>query len=227
MKRIHVVCEGPTELIFVRDVLQPALPALHLIAFLPGKLIARSGAGRGGDIRYARVRDEFLRALKNDPTCYCTSHFDYYGLGKGFPAKDRPTGFDPESIARRIELAVDDDIAHAMGPQFKRERFRSYLAMHEFEALLFSAPDRLASGLGRSDLESELRAIRDSVPSPEHIDDDPETAPSRRLVALCPDYDKVIGGNVAALEVGLEAMKRECAHFRNWFEWLEALAQAA
>lgn len=224
MTRVHIACEGPTELAFVREVLQPELPRLHLIPYLPGKLISRRGRGRGGDIRYERVKMDFTRALKNDPASVCTTLFDYYALGTDFPQHATPHGSDPDAKARRIEAAVEADIATRMGKNFNSGRFRCFLVMHEFEGLLFSAPRSLANGLGRPGLSAELQAIRGTFPSPEHINDSPGTAPSKRLLALCPDYDKVIGGNVAALAVGIDAIRGECAHFRAWIEWLESLA---
>ncbi len=226
MIRVYIACEGPTEMTFVREALQPAFSqTLHLIQFLPGKLASRTGRGRGGDIRYARVWKDFTIALKSDGACYCTTLFDYYALGADFPRLDEPRGSEPDDKARRIESAVEQDIASKMGGRFNPGRFRCFLAMHEFEGLLFSAPSSLASGLGCADQSGKLQEIRDQFSSPEHINDNRKTAPSKRLKAICHHYkDKVTSGNVAALKVGLDAMRRECPHFRSWLEWLESLS---
>lgn len=219
MKRVHVICEGPTEQTFVRQVLQPVLPKLHLIAILPGKAFGR---GRGGAIKYDRVKPDIMRTLKGDRACFCTTFFDYYGLGP-FPSTDEPRGESPADKSARIEDAVARDIREELGGDFDAARFRPYLSMHEFEGLLFSDPLRLAEGLYRPELESDLVAIRNSAESPEHIDDGQETAPSKRLQRVFAGYDKVTGGNVAALSVGIDAMMRECAHFRGWMEWFDAV----
>ena len=92
--------------------------------------------------------------------------------------------------------------------------------MHEFEGLLFSDPAKMASAFYVPALESDLRRIRSDFATPEHINDDPQTAPSKRIVRLLPEYDKVTAGNLAALSVGIEAIKRECQHFKQWFDWL-------
>jgi hypothetical protein len=126
-----------------------------------------------------------------------------------------------------IEKAMRDDIASELGGGFKRDRFYPYLSMHEFEGLLFSNPKRLAEGIGRPDLELELSTIRSEFLTPEDINDDRTNAPSKRLGALVPDYDKVIGGNVAAMTVGLPVMKRECEHFRRWLEWFASVQESA
>ncbi|MBI5528812.1 MAG: DUF4276 family protein [Deltaproteobacteria bacterium] len=221
MKRVHVICEGPTEQTFVRQVLQPVLPQLHLIAILPGKTFGR---GRGGAIKYDRVKPDIVRTLKHDRLCCCTTFFDYYGLGK-FPSTDEPRGASPERKSARIEDAIMGDVCKELGPDFIADRFRPYLSMHEFEGLLFSDPRRLAEGLYRPDLEAEIVKVRASAESPEHIDDGTETAPSKRLKDICAGYDKITGGNVAALAVGIDAMMRECAHFRRWMDWFDELSR--
>jgi hypothetical protein len=95
--------------------------------------------------------------------------------------------------------------------------------MHEFEALLFSDPDRFAHGLGKSDLAREIEAIRREFESPEDINDSTETAPSKGIICLFPEYEKPLFGVIAALEIGLNAMRLQCPHFNTWLERLDAL----
>ncbi len=54
--------------------------------------------------------------------------------------------------------------------------------------------------------------------TPEDINDSPHTAPSKRVEALFPGYEKPLLGNLAALEIGLEAIVRECTNFRRWLD---------
>lgn len=49
------------------------------------------------------------------------------------------------------------------------------------------------------------------------------TAPSKRIEALMPDYQKPLMGTLAALEVGLEVMRARCALFNGWLTHLELL----
>ena len=95
--------------------------------------------------------------------------------------------------------------------------------MHEFEALLFSDPNRFAQGIGRGDLTAKLQAIRQTFASPEDINDSAETAPSKRIESLFPGYEKPLLGVVAALEIGLPTIRQQCPHFNEWLERLEAL----
>jgi hypothetical protein len=72
-------------------------------------------------------------------------------------------------------------------------------------------------------LASRFRKIRNEFPTPEDINDNPATAPSKRVIAIYSVYRKVIEGTLAARAVGVERMRRECEHFRNWLERLETL----
>ncbi|MDE6009640.1 MAG: DUF4276 family protein [Muribaculaceae bacterium] len=56
--------------------------------------------------------------------------------------------------------------------------------------------------------------------NPEDINSAPETAPSKRLIRIIPDYDKVLYGIIVALEIGLPTMLEKCLRFRAWVEVL-------
>ena len=60
--------------------------------------------------------------------------------------------------------------------------------------------------------------------SPEEINDSPITAPSKRMGPLAPVYEKPLLSTLAALEIGLDAIRRECPHFRDWLGRLETLS---
>jgi hypothetical protein len=45
------------------------------------------------------------------------------------------------------------------------------------------------------------------------IDDSPVTAPSKRVARLVRRYEKPLFGTLAALEIGLPTIRRECPHF--------------
>jgi len=103
-------------------------------------------------------------------------------------------------------------------------RFIPYVVMHEFEGLLFSDCTKLGSGIGRPDLVPHFQKIRDSFTTPEEINDSSETAPSKRLLKLVPGYEKPLLGTLAALEIGLDAIRSACPHFHSWLNRLEAAA---
>jgi hypothetical protein len=95
--------------------------------------------------------------------------------------------------------------------------------MHEFEGLLFSDCAAFGQGIGQPGMESEFKRIRDQFETPEDINDSPATAPSLRVVALVPSYEKPFLGTLAALQIGLESIRAECRHFATWVSRLESL----
>ena len=97
--------------------------------------------------------------------------------------------------------------------------------MHEYEGLLFSDPQRLARGIYRPELAGAFAEIRHAFPTPEDIDDGDHTAPSKRIIDLCRGYAKPMHGVLAAIEIGIVAIRRECRHFDQWVTKLEALGQ--
>jgi hypothetical protein len=98
-----------------------------------------------------------------------------------------------------------------------------YLQLHEFEGLLFSDPAAFASSIGQEHLTQSLQQVRDAFATPEDINDNPDHAPSKRVLRVCRTYNKVTDGVLAASSVGVERMQRECPHFREWIERLEGL----
>jgi hypothetical protein len=86
--------------------------------------------------------------------------------------------------------------------------------------LLFSDCVAFSRGINRSDLERKFQDIRDQFPTAEDIDDSPVTAPSKRIEALEPRYQKPLFGVLAVLEIGLARIQEQCPHFRAWLKRL-------
>ena len=220
MTRVHVVVEGQTEESFVNEVLGPALWARRVI--LCPSLLGAPGH-KGGRVNYARVRRDVLARLKRDRAACCTTMFDFYGLGKGFPGTPPLPNLSNMEKVIHLERAMKEDI-FAEAPDLRPDvRFLPYFQLHEYEGLLFSDPETFANGISQSHLAAPFRAVRQSFPTPEHIDDSSDTTPSKRVLSFCPTYNKVLDGTRAATAVGIEAMRRECPHFRDWVESLGKL----
>jgi Domain of unknown function (DUF4276) len=98
--------------------------------------------------------------------------------------------------------------------------------LHEYEGLLFSDPVAFASSIYKPNLAEPFQAIRNQFQSPEDINDDPNTAPSKRVLELYPSYRKLLDGTRAAQAVGIVSIRRECPHFNDWVTRLESLAGA-
>ena len=99
--------------------------------------------------------------------------------------------------------------------------FFAYLALHEFEALLFSDPKKLASVTGGTLDEQQYAKIIEDCGCCEAINDRPETAPSKHILRIAPHYKKTTDGIIAAKDIGLETMREKCPHFNDWLTRIE------
>lgn len=65
-------------------------------------------------------------------------------------------------------------------------------------------------------LGAALRAEATAVGSPELVNDGPATAPSKRLLAHHPAYNKLLDGPLALADLGLPALRERCPHLDAW-----------
>lgn len=221
MTRLYVVVEGQTEESFVASVLAPVLWTSDVH---PTPILLGPPGQKGGGTSYARVSRDVRLLLKQDQSAYCSTMIDLYGLGKGFPGTPPPNHLTNLEKVRHIESAFKDDICGQISGFRPDLRFIPYLQLHEYEGLLFSDPQAFANGINQAHLVRQFQEIRDEFHSPEDINDGPTSAPSKRVLAAYPSYRKVIEGTIAAQSVGIQIIRRECQHFREWLETLEQLA---
>ncbi len=220
MIRVHVICEGQTEEEFIRHVLSPSLLQQDVILF--PSCIGKVGH-KGGNVTLHRLGIDVRERLLKDRQCYCTTLFDYYGLPTDFPGKT--SGHSMNDIASKqhqVMLSLSQWAENTLGSH-SSSRFIPYVQMYEFEGLLFSEPARLANAIGIGKMAADLDKIRSEFPSPEWINDNPHTAPSKRIQKLFPAYDKPEHPLLAAMDIGLEIIRRECPLFDAWVKRLEGL----
>lgn len=221
MKAIYVFCEGQTEQEFCNRIL---FPHLMTRGFLEPHTIRvahsrRHGiVARGGLTRYLPLRNDIRNQLKGraQSDVVFTTMIDLYALPGDFPGKQemQRDPANPSPFVEALEQAFRSDI--------NDPRFVPYIQLHEFETLLFADPD--AFGLIGDHHEraiAELRRMVEAFPSIEHIDDGPDTAPSKRIKQLFPKYNKALHGPEIAEYIGLEALRRTCPHFDTWIGQLE------
>ena len=225
MTRLLIHVEGQTEEDFVNNVLAPHLYKVgytNVVARLLGN--ARQRGRRGGITKWANARKEVMSHLLEDQGRISSTMVDYYGLPLSWPGRTEAREGKKTLIERAaaVEQAVLKDISSGL-TNFNLQRFVPYVVMHEFEGLLFSDPDRFAQAIGRSDLSHEFQAIRNGFPTPEDINDSPETAPNKRIKRLYRRYQKPLKGVQAVQAIGLETIRRECPLFNGWIERLERL----
>jgi uncharacterized protein DUF4276 len=120
-------------------------------------------------------------------------------------------------------LRVEAAILENLSVDIDCRQFVPFVLVHEFEGLLFSDCRAFADSIGRPDMAASFQEIRDAFDTPEHIDDSPVTAPSKRVERLVPTYQKPLFGNLAALEIGLDKIRAECPHLAAWLTRLETI----
>lgn len=223
--RLLVHVEGQTEETFVNEILRYEL-SRHGYISVDARLMgnARKRSKRGGIAPWPTVRRDIMRHLKSDRHAISTTMVDYYGMpqssGRGWPGRAKSASLSSHERAQHIENCLANDIKEKMGRNFDLRRFIPFVMMHEFEALLFSDCVGFVTAIGRPDLLRHFQNIRQSFRNPEEIDDSRETAPSRRIMDVVPEYEKPLYGVLSALDIGLEAMLDSCPHFSSWWDRL-------
>lgn len=220
MNRVVAVVEGVTEQSFVRGLLAPHLAGFGVM--MTARLVGKPGH-KGGVGRYDRARRDILAALRQDTAVFCTTMFDYYGMPDSWPGRAAAQRAGYPQNGQLVETALAQDVAQVMGSGFNSGRFIPYVQLHEFEALLFADPDTLAETLQNRELSAELREIAAQFASPEMINDNPHTSPSKRLAHLFPAYKKVLYGTIASRRIGLPLIREQCSHFADWLTGLEGV----
>ncbi|KAF1083681.1 MAG: hypothetical protein GQF41_0459 [Candidatus Rifleibacterium amylolyticum] len=190
--------------------------------FAAPTVLAKPGQ-KGGDVKFARAVKDIGNYLKQADV-YVTTFVDYYGLNKDWPgmaaAKSKK---EPAQIADALNEATKTAIMQEYGELNAAKRFIPYVAVHEYEALLFSSPDILAKELKVR--ESDILKIINECGEPEKINDSVQTAPSKRIISLCKKYEnmKTITGVAVAKAIGIEKMREKCPIFSRWLTSLENL----
>ena len=210
MKRVKILCEGPTEEQFVNRILIPYFQPQEIYAtpiVLTTKRYPSGGKERGGVSTYGKIAEQ-LRLLCRDGEAYITSMLDYFMLPTDTPGMDLQRADTYQHVAE-IENAINNDVGSA--------NCHANLMVHEFEALLFSDPTAFDAIMTEKDVRS-ITEIRASFKTPEDINSAPETAPSKRILQIKPDYRKVSQGIEIAEKIGIGKMLACCPHFAEWIE---------
>lgn len=213
MKQILILVEGQTEEQFVKNILNPYLNNLgiHLSpTIINTKIVKGSRNFKGGISSYDQVKRDIVRLVKSN-SLKVTTFIDYYGLPENFPGIS-PTGSSIDKV-KAIEEAFYKDI--------DADNFIPYIQVHEFEALLFSSMNGFEYSFPEDAHKLQrIRDISDRFPNPEDINDNPETAPSKRLIAIHPQFQKTFHGPLIALQNTIEIVLEKCPHFSDWIKRL-------
>ena len=223
MARLYVFAEGQTGQTFADTILATHLAA-HGVYIQGVVLVAharkRGRTHRGGGRDYGAMKRDIVRFTRQESggDVFFTTMIDLYALHNDFPGRWESEALRhlPYDRVAFLEKSWGEDVGDA--------RFIPYIQLHEFEACLFAKPSEFAlfyerepQGLRR------LESIVAGQDNPELINDGVETAPSKRLLDIFPDYEKAVVGPMVAELIGLELIRAKCRHFHEWLTRLERL----
>lgn len=218
MKYVHISVEGQTEETFVRELLNPYLNAYNVYAkpvIVTTKLVLNGPNYKGGLTKYQQAKRDLIKLLHDSSTVIVTTMYDLFRLPQDFPGMDSiPSRNSYEKVAY-LEENFQNDINNM--------KFIPYIQLHEFEAFLFVNPVKYSSLINNSNQISQLLEIRKQFSNPEEINDGAQTAPSKRLQAIIPDYEKAFFGPLASIYTGIEELLEYCPHFNGWVTRLREL----
>ena len=207
--RLAVTVEGRTEEEFIRTVLQPYM--LEKEIYMIPILIGTSGGARGGNIEIQRIVSDIRELLHNHDAV--TTLVDYYGF--------RNRG---GKSVEQLEDEIKQKALNEIGRSINQNTLFPYVQKYEFEGLLFSnvtvfdqLPDATPSLLQR------LHNIRNRFQTPEDINDNRDTAPSKRISSVFPRYNKPVDGPNLIDCIGLSKLQTECPRFNSWILRIEEL----
>ena len=220
-RRALILVEGQTEERFVKDVLAPEFVNKNLFitpTLLVTKLVKDGPNFKGGVTDYAKFKNDIIRLLYGAGDALITTMLDYYRLPQDFPGMNTrpPTGGNLRASHVEAQMVID------LGSP---RNYLPFLALHEFEAWLFSSPDELPAVMTERGKQSELETILSTFTSPEDINERPDCAPSKRIKKIFPAYRKTLHGPLTAGRIGLESIRNSCPHFNQWLTKLENYAR--
>jgi hypothetical protein len=216
MKRIIIICEGPTEVEFCKDVLYSHFLGKDILIQTP--LIKKSG---GGIVPWSILKRQIDNHLLQEKEVFVTTLIDYYGIRDKFQFPEWASSKGIVDKSKRMDL-LEKGMKDSIDPSING-RFEPYIQLHEFEGLLFNDMDVFVRQIPLADFndKTELTNIIASNPNPELINDTPNNAPSYRLMRLIKGYNKIVYGAILAKEIGLTRIRAKSPRFNTWIDRLE------
>ncbi len=229
MLRLYLFVEGQTEQTFADTVLRPHFAA-HGVLLHPAVLIAnsrrRGKVQRGGGRSYVPMRDDITRFTEQEKGADVrfSTLIDLYALAPDFP------GFAAAATLRHRPYERVKELEKAWYDDQPDRRFMPFIVLHEYETFLFAKPDEFS--LFYPDEPRAIKALQkiaSETGNIELINDGPQTAPSKRIIAEFPPYEKgktTVGPQVAEL-IGLARIRESCRHFDEWLQKFEELGKVS
>ena len=222
-KILNVLCEGQTEDRFANVVLKNYLKDFGIIVKHTILVTNKRKNIRGGILNYQKAKNDLellirQHSKKTSEEHFFTTMFDLYALPDDFPGyADAMKITDCYEKVKRLEQNFAESIPS--------RNFIPYIQLHEFEALVFCGLTYLL--IDYPDMTKQVAHLQKIIEkydnNTEKIDDNPQTAPSKRIIKEFEQfhhYDKPKSGLFVTNKVGIEGLKDRCPHFKEWIEKL-------
>lgn len=211
MKRLIVIVEGDSEEEFINSIITPYLNSKGIYSVDCFKI----KHSKGGLSKYSHLKKDILNTVYESEVVV-TTLIDFYALPSDFPkfleAKEIPNKSDRLDF---LENSIKEEVESTQNKLFPN--LIPYIQLHEFEALIFSSIDGIKELFEKSEADfDELEDIIAQYPNPENINDNPNTAPSKRLLANIKGYNKVLDGVSIIDEIGIKEVLNKCPRFNEW-----------
>ncbi len=211
--RVNILCEGQTEETFIKEILTPYFTEIGI--YLTAIVLRTGPASKGGISSYSQVKTQILKKCKEDTASYVTTMIDMYALPDSFPCV---TGDYPDAYQHA------DAICNAMEKDISMRNFIPNIIVHEFETILFSSPQAFDEWFNHKCSKYLNEILQEHNGNPELINNGKATAPSKRILDICRQYDKILHGTVIAIDIGLAEIRKKCKRFDLWLCELESLS---
>jgi hypothetical protein len=214
-KRLVFIVEGDTEIVLVDKLIVPYLYKKNLTNPMYAQTIVsnRKQHKKGGVVSYAKFRNEVERTLAQG-NVIVTTLIDFFRLPTDFPNYSTNS-----SKIHEIEQGISADFNHT-------PNLLPYIQRHELEALMFAsrAGFELVIDAKEQHKLNQIDDILKNYPNPEDINNQPETAPSKRLEKIF-GYEKIADGELIFEMIGVETMLQKCPRFAAWITKIIAKLQ--
>lgn len=212
MRAIYILCEGPTEEAFVNQILRPYF-FNHHIYDIRAKLMTTSKGNKGGSISFGRLEFNINNLLQNETDILVTTFIDFYKLDTDFPNFNSSM-----KISDKFEKI--SNLEKALYDKINNNRFIPYIQLHEFEGLLFASKDGFENlpNIDEKSLEILISYVYEHE-NPELLNDNRQTAPSKRLENIIHKYNKkklIFGIDIIAHTNTISPILVRCERFSKW-----------
>lgn len=217
--QIAIVAEGPTELQFVNQFLAPYLRTASKnrivvrAMVVPTSISADGKRISGGGSWYSKSPGRGYHGIITNLLAQphwdaVTTMIDLYGFPKDF--------LDKQELESPSLSDLEDTLTTAYAPQKRPENWLPFVMKHEIETLVIAAAlHGTSSVFSRAQVRTMEKWKRDAG-GVEEINDSPQTASSKRLEQLQPNYRKLPDSFEVFSNARLDDVMEECPRFAAW-----------